>query len=485
MKKYNQHETEEPINIRKTLVMIAVTYIALVFLFYWLADDQLHFRQSRGNISMPAAEAGAVELAQGAVVEQVFSAKIMRLQSVSVQWGTYYRPNSGTVTMELYNQQDGSLVMSQSFDAASITEGGLTTMEVETPVETVWEAPLLLKVFSDSQTGSAVTPLMSASASEEGFSLKVNGSPVDGVLCFSAAGEDYIWTGLHYWEFAAGFGLFLALVIAIVWYRWSKGKRDYVISAIAAIKKYRFLIRQLVSRDFKTKYKRSVLGVFWSFLNPLLTMVVQYVVFSNLFRFDIPHYPVYLIVGIVLFNFFSESTGMTLGSIVWNAGLITKVYMPKYIYPLTRVLSSMVNLVISLVPLFIVALVSGLVPTKAYLLIVFVLICLLVFCLGIGMLLSAAMVFFRDTQFLWGVLSMIWMYLTPVFYPESILTEQISWILKVNPLYYFITFARTCVMDGISPEPRMYAQCFLFAFVTLLIGALVFRKSQDRFVLYL
>ena len=80
---------------------------------------------------------------------------------------------------------------------------------------------------------------------------------------------------------------------------------------------------------------------------------------------------------------------------------------------------------------------------------------------------------------------MIWMYLTPVFYPESILTEQISWILKVNPLYYFITFARTCVMDGISPEPRMYAQCFLFAFVTLLIGALVFRKSQDRFVLYL
>lgn len=426
-----------------------------------------------------------MELIQGVSVEQTFQVKIQRLQSVSVQWGTYYRPNTGTVTMELLNLLDGMVVMSQSFDAASIAEGGLTTMSVETPIERLNDVPLLLRVYADSQPGSAVSPLMSTSAQEEGFALSLNGTPVVGMLCFSASGEDYIWTGLHYWEFAIAFGLLLVLAIALVWYRWKKGKHSYVVNALIAIKKYRFLIHQLVSRDFKIKYKRSVLGVFWSFLNPLLTMAVQYIVFSNLFRFDIAHYQVYLIIGIVFFNFFSEATGMALGSIIGNAGLITKVYVPKYIYPLTRVLSSLVNLFISLIPLLLVTLLSGIIPTKAYLLVPFSLLCLAVFCLGIGMLLAAAMVFFRDVQFLWGVLSMIWMYLTPIFYPDSILPESIAWVLKFNPLYYFITFARSCFMDGISPEPIVYVQCALMALGSLIVGALVFRKAQDRFVLFL
>lgn len=255
--------------------------------------------------------------------------------------------------------------------------------------------------------------------------------------------------------------------------------------AFFALNKYWFLIKQLVSRDFKSKYKRSVLGVIWSFLNPLLTMSVQYIVFSNLFRFDLPYYPVYLISGIVMFNFFTESCGMTMGSILGNASLIKKVYVPKYIYPLTRVLSSMVNLIISLLPLFLVVLISGLRPTKAYFLVSFELVCLLIFCLGVGMMLASAMVFFRDTQFLWGIISMLWMYITPLFYPESILPENLSFILKMNPLYYFVKFTRICIIDGVSPEPIMYVQCFLFAIGSLIIGSWIFKKSQDKFVLYL
>ena len=258
-----------------------------------------------------------------------------------------------------------------------------------------------------------------------------------------------------------------------------------LINAIVAMQKYRFLIKQLVSRDFKAKYKRSILGVFWSFLNPLLTMIVQYIVFSNLFRFDIPYYPVYLLSGIIVFNYFSEACGMALTSIIGNATLITKVYVPKYIYPLTRILSSLVNLLISMIPLIIVTMLSGLHPTKAYLLIPLMLVCLAMFCLGLGMLLSAAMVFFRDIQFLWGVLTMIWMYLTPIFYPESILPEQVVWVLKINPLYYFINFLRSCVIDGVSPEPVVYVQCFLISLCVLAVGAWVFKKSQDKFVLYL
>lgn len=485
MKKRTQPMAEISINITKTLTVAAIAYIILVFLFYWLAGDQLHFRQSRGNIAMEAAEAGTVELVQGTVVEQSFSAKIQRLQSVSVQWGTYYRPNSGTVYMELYNQLDGSLIMSQSFDAAMISEGGLTTMAVETPVETVYDVPLLLRLWSDSQPGSAVSPLMSFSATEENFSLTLNGAPSEGVLCFSASGEDYIWTGLHYWEFAAGFGALLALACVMIWARWKKGKHSYVVNALIAVKKYKFLIRQLVSRDFKTKYKRSVLGVFWSFLNPLLMMSVQYFVFSTLFRSDIPNYSVYLLIGIVSFNFFSEACGMSLTSILGNAGLITKVYVPKYIYPLTRVMSSVVNLSISLIPLVIVSLVTGVRFHRPVVLALFFLLCLVVFSLGLGLLLSASMVFFRDTQFLWGVFSMAWMYATPIFYPETILPDEFKFILTINPLYYFLKNTRMCILDGLSPEPVAYFQCAVITLVMLLVGALVFRKAQDRFVLYL
>nr|WP_279280107.1 ABC transporter permease [Pseudoflavonifractor sp. 524-17] len=251
------------------------------------------------------------------------------------------------------------------------------------------------------------------------------------------------------------------------------------------MQKYRFLIRQLVSRDFKTKYKRSVLGMFWSFLNPLLTMLVQYFVFSTIFKNDVPNFAAYLIIGTVMFNFFTEACGMALSSIVGNASLITKVYMPKYIYPLTRVMSSVVNLVISLIPMLIVCVITGVQFQKSAVLAIYFFACVIVFSLGFGMLLSASMVFFRDTQFLWGVLTMIWMYVTPVFYPETILTGNFKIVLQVNPLYHFLKNTRICILNGISPEPIVYIQCMLIALATLVVGALVFHKSQDRFVLYL
>jgi len=176
---------------------------------------------------------------------------------------------------------------------------------------------------------------------------------------------------------------------------------------------------------------------------------------------------------------------MALGSIVGNASLITKVYMPKYIYPLTRVMSSMVNLGISLIPMLMVCVFTKVQFQKSAMLAIYFLVCLTIFSLGLGLLLSASMVFFRDTQFLWGVLTMIWMYATPIFYPETILPEEFKFILQINPIYHFLKNTRLCILDGISPEPVVYVQSLLMALGALLIGALVFRKSQDRFVLYL
>ena len=471
--------------VRRIAAASVLAYLALTVLFYVLAGEQLHLRESRGTVELPAAGRGTVELTAGHAVEQTFCVSIQRLESVEVQWGAYYRANTGTVHAELRDGRDGSVLLTQRMEASAIEEGGVTVLAAAEPLEGLYGVPLVLRLTADSPAGGGVSPLLSGSGAPEGWSLTVDGSPAEGALCLAARGTDYIWTGLHYWQFVlAGLALLLA-GLAVMGRRVRQGRRSYVGNAVVALRKYRFLIRQLVERDFKTKYKRSVLGVFWSFLNPLLTMGVQYIIFSTIFRSDIPNYAVYLLVGVVSFNFFSESCSMALSSIVGNAGLITKVYLPKYIYPLTRVMSSVVNLGISLIPLLLMTLATGLRLHKAAVLGLYFLFCLVVFSLGLGLLLSAAMVFFRDVQFLWGVLSMIWMYATPIFYPERIIPERFRFIQTLNPLYHFLKNTRVCILEGISPEPAVYVYCLGAALLMLGVGALVFRRTQDRFVLYI
>lgn len=477
----------DQINIRKISAVILAVYAVLAVSFYFLAGEQLRFRDSRGNLKMPVPNFGTVEMTKDAKIEQMFNPKIQQLKQISITWGTYGRKNKGFVFVELYNQSNNILIMSQKIDASKLTEGTVTTMASQKYLENLYGVPLLLRITSpDGATGSSVSPMMKTDAQPEtGEKLYMNGKPANGVLCFSAEGRDYIWLGLHYWKFVLIGAVLLAAYLFFINIKIKKLKKSLLVNAIVALKKYHFLIHQLVSRDFRTKYKRSVLGIFWSFLNPLLMMTVQYYVFSTIFKSDIPYYPVYLLSGIVMFNFFSEACGMTLTSIVSNTTLITKVYVPKYIYPLTRILSSSINLLISLIPLFAVAVFSGVNFTKVVFLFPYFLLCLAIFCLGFGMVLAAGMVFFRDIQFLWGVFSMIWMYVTPIFYPESILPEQFKFILNINPLYYFIKDARLCIISGISPEPIAYIQCFLLSTGMLVVGAFVFKKSQDKFILYI
>lgn len=471
---------------RVALVFLAV-YIVAICVFPLLAGDQLYIRESRSEIAMPEATTGTGELtAESGGVNQVFVTNIQRLEKITVLWASYNRQNTGTVYIELYRQSDLQLLAAQALSAVDITNGYVSELVLDQPLEGLEGVSLMLRLSSpDAVTGSAVSPMMNASAFLEGGSLTVNNSPVKGVLCFAVQGEDYIWTGLHYWKFAVALGAVLVGALMVMLIRVRKGKRSQILNILLAMERYRFLIKQLVSRDFKTKYKRSVLGILWSLLNPLLIALVQYVVFSNLFRFDIPYYPVYLLAGVTMFNFFTESCSLTLTSITGNASLITKVYVPKYVYPLTRTLSSLINLLLALIPLLIATLVSGLSFTKAFLLLPIPLICLVIFALGMGLLLSAAMVFFRDVQFLWGIVTTVWMYATPLFYPPSILPDRYSWILSCNPIYYFVTMVRTLIINGVSPEPLMYFQCMAFALGMLLIGSFVFKKTQDSFVLHL
>lgn len=255
------------------------------------------------------------------------------------------------------------------------------------------------------------------------------------------------------------------------------------IKQIISFKKYSFLLSQLVKRDFKVKYRGSVLGILWSVLNPLLNMIVLNIVFSQVFN-AVNNYRMYLLSGIVLFNYFSDATNIAVNSVVSNFGLITKVYFPKFIVPLSKTLSSAINLVISIVVFIIIGSFMGLVIWPGYLLIIYVLVCLLIFTTGFAFIVSAAQVFFRDTQHLIGVILTIWMYSTPILYPISIIPDAVLPIFKANPLYIFIDFLRQITLNGVIPKVENFLMCIGWSLLMFIVGAVVFVKNQNKFIYY-
>ena len=249
--------------------------------------------------------------------------------------------------------------------------------------------------------------------------------------------------------------------------------------------KYYDLLIELVLRDIKVKYKRSVLGFAWSILNPLLMMIVMSIVFSTIFRSDIKNFPMYFITGQVIFSFFSEATNSAMMSIIGNGGLIKKVYIPKYIFPLSKVMFSFSNMIFSLVAVVIVAIATKLPITPAILLFPLPLIYVFVFSLGIGLLLASYAVFFRDLLHLYGIILLIWTYLTPIFYPITILPPNIRLLLKFNPLYVFISNFREIVLYGNVPSLFSNLLCIAYAILALIIGTLAFRRTKDKFIFYI
>ncbi len=259
-------------------------------------------------------------------------------------------------------------------------------------------------------------------------------------------------------------------------------------------KKYSFLMKQLIIRDFKVKYKRSVLGIVWSILYPVLMMAVMAVVFSQMFkmRAEGMNYIVYLMTGIIMMNYFSEASNTAMSSVVVNFGLINKVYIPKYIFPFAKCLFVGINFLLTLIPwLVIIALTYvGLGEFVChfnwyYFIIPYIFLCFIIFTIGIGLMLSCISVFLRDMFYIYGIILTIWNYLTPIFYSATIIPESIFPIYQQNPLYIYITSVRSIVLMGERPSFTMLGLCTLWAIGTFAIGSLVFKKNQDKFIYYI
>ena len=209
-------------------------------------------------------------------------------------------------------------------------------------------------------------------------------------------------------------------------------------------------------------------------------------VFSSMFRSDIINYPVYLIIGQTIFNFVSESTNQAMWSITGNAALLKKTYVPKYIFTLSKVTSSCVNTLFSLGAMLIVFIVCKVHFNWFMLFIPVIMAQVYIFCVGLGLFLSQATVFFRDIQYIYAAFLMAWMYLTPIFYPITQLDPQLIWIIKTfNPLYSFITQFRTIVLECTMPDPGLILYGFAVSIAILIVGTFCFLKNQGRFILYI
>ena len=253
-------------------------------------------------------------------------------------------------------------------------------------------------------------------------------------------------------------------------------------SYIENFKKYRFLLWELVKKGVKLKYRRSYLGILWTLLEPLMTMIVLSVVFGTLFGNKDPHFPVYILCGRLMYSFFSSATNGAMKAIRTNAGMIKKVYVPKYIYPLSSVLFNYIIFAISLIVLVVVSIVLKVYPTIYLAQAIIPLILLLITAFGVGMILSTMAVFFRDLEYLWSVGLMIIMYASAIFYkPEKLLKSGFGWILKCNPLYLLIHNFRQAVF-GMPMNMKFLAASIVFAIVSVIVGLIFFYKKQDEFI---
>lgn len=478
---------------KRLMAIWAACYWILAVTIYLVAGQQFHYTAVTSDALSATTTVG--ELVDGLTITQRLIAPAESLTGFDLMAATYGRSNTGTLHA-VFTNNAGEVVAAKDIDIATLPESKYFTISLDSVAQVQAGDPLTLTLTTTGcMPGNAITIYCGDTIVAGRFDIvqsiseadryTINGVPGAGKLCVKVNCIRTLTFYRDYWLIIGGAFAALAL-LCLYWWRGAKdGRNNPLVAVCMLFTRYGFLIRQLVSRDFKTKYKRSALGMAWSFLNPLLTMSVQYVVFSTLFQSDIPNYPVYLLSGIVFFNFFSEAVSMGMTSITGNASLIKKVYMPKYIYPVSRILSSLVNFALAIIPLLLVMLITGTAFTPALLLLIFDMLCLLGFVTGMSLLLTTAMTFFQDTQFLWGVVSMMWMYLTPLFYPESIIPAQFLTVCHMNPMYQYITFARICIIDGVSPEPMAYLWCILSSVVVLGLGILTFKRHQDKFVLYL
>jgi len=251
-----------------------------------------------------------------------------------------------------------------------------------------------------------------------------------------------------------------------------------------SLKRHRFLFEELVKRDFKKKYKRTVLGMAWSVLSPLLTLLVMRLVFTQFFGRGVEHYTTYLFCGNLVFSYFNESTTQGMTALLGNSSIFTKINVPKYLFLFSKNAQTLINFGLTLIVFFIFCIIDGITFSWVFLMLIVPIIALVIFNVGVGLILSALYVFFRDIQYLWSVFTMLLMYMSAIFYTTDGYPEGVQAIFHINPVYVYIKYFRTVVLYGEIPSLELHALAIGYALLFFGLGALMYKKNNHKFLYY-
>lgn len=249
-------------------------------------------------------------------------------------------------------------------------------------------------------------------------------------------------------------------------------------------KKYQFLFEELVKRDFKKKYKRTVLGMLWSLLAPLLNVLILLVIFKHLFGRTQDHFIIYIFSGTVMFSFYTECTQGCMRALMANAAIFTKINVPKYLFMFSKAIQAFINYLLTLILYFVFCAFDGIEFGPHMLSLIYPMLTSLVLCLGIGMILSALYVFFKDVEYLYSVFLTLLNYVSAIFYPVTIVPEQYRMLFYLNPVYCYIHYFRVVTIDGLIPSWKLHALCAFYALFFLAIGCIIYKKYNKEFLYY-
>lgn len=254
---------------------------------------------------------------------------------------------------------------------------------------------------------------------------------------------------------------------------------------IQKMKRYQFLFEELVKRDFKKKYKRTVLGMAWSLLSPLLTLLVMRLVFTQFFGESMEHYTTYLFCGNLIFACFSESTGLGMTSLLENADIFSKVNVPKYLFLLSKSIQGLINFGLTLLVFFLFCILDGITFTWKFVLLLYPICCLVLFNIGVGLILSALFMFFRDIQYLWSVFTQLLMYMSAIFYSIDQYSYTVQCLFLANPVYLFIRYFRKIVIEATIPTLWFHLLMLADVLFVLMIGCWMYKKYNHKFLYYI
>ncbi len=469
---------------RKILYYGLAAIIVLGVIYFAIGSKNLRIIDYAENYAKVSTTQITPNLSEGVTIRQSFVVHGDYMSGVVLRFATYGDTlKDGNITVVLKDEKGNELAKADT-DVSKLKDNEDYTVEFSEKVSVKRGEKLSIEIQEVDNTDGQTATLWMGDLQED-CELQVNGSSVENTLYFNPIETR---NGYFKIQFAIVMVVILILFIALCLFeekKDNKGDKTGVGECVHIFDQYSFLLKQLVGRDFAVKYRRSYLGVVWVILNPLLSMIVLSAVFSFIFRFNIENFSVYLILGQIMFNFFSEATQISITTITGAGQMIKKIYVPKYIFPLSKTMFSFLNFILSFIPVVLVMAYYRIPLTINVVYLPALLLTYFCFVLGVGLMLAAVQVFMRDTQYLYGILLTLLGYLTPIFYSIDSLSPLFQKIMLLNPLFHYMNTLRTILLYGETPSVAQMACCAGIGVVMLGIGITYFHKRQKRFILYI